>query len=91
LYPRSTVGSAIAGASSAVVAARGGTAAALHSASSGILRSELAFLQDFETSLRFGLGSGPSSQSSAFVAEVAVVDIIAFVGTNSSCSWLFLT
>ena len=91
LCPRSTVGSAVAGASWAVVAARGGTGAALRSASSGILRSELAFLQDFGTSLRFGLGSGPSSQSSAFAAEVAVVDIIAFVGTDSSCSWLCLT
>lgn len=91
LYPHFIVGSAIAVASWAVVAARGGTVAALRWASWGILRSELAFLQDFGTSLRFGLGSGPSSQPSAFAVEVAVVDIIAFAGTDSSCSWLFPT
>ena len=51
----------------------------------------MAFLQDFGTSLRFGLGSGPSSQPSAFAVEVVVVDIIAFAGTDSSCSWLFPT
>jgi len=51
----------------------------------------LAFLQDFGTLLRFALDSGPSSQPSAFAAEATAVDIIAFAGTDSSCSWLFPT
>ncbi len=50
----------------------------------------MAFLRGFGTLLRFILDSEPSSQPLAFAAEVAVVDIIAFAGTDSSCSWLFL-
>lgn len=49
----------------------------------------MAFLPDFGTLLRFDLDSGPSSQPLAFAVEVVVVDIIAFIGTDSSCFWQF--